>query len=444
MKSTVCLFAKAPRVGMAKTRLAPTLGLVGAAALAEAFLQDALTSWQASELLVAHTGTWKPELWAALARHRCTPQGPGDLGQRMQRVLQLALKSCDAAIAVGTDIPGLGEDDAASALRALHDHDAVLGPARDGGFYLLALKQCPDGLLEGLPWSSSETLDATRERLTSQGMSVALLPERFDVDAGADLRDLHGHLQCNPGAMLNTRRFLASDANQSVSVVMPVLNEAARLGDALCELRKIPGLSQVVVADGGSCDESVAIAARHSGVDVVQCAPGRAGQMNAGAKRAFGGTLLFLHADARLPSDACAQIRQTLAIPGACGGAFRLQTDYDVLGRHRPWVAPFLRLADMRSRYTSLPYGDQAPFVRAATFHALGGFRDLPLFEDLEFAQRLGQRGRWGKTKGAVRVSGRRFQERPFYYLGLMNTFPLLYRLGVSPQRLAAFYHQTR
>jgi GT2 family glycosyltransferase len=176
----------------------------------------------------------------------------------------------------------------------------------------------------------------------------------------------------------------------------------------------------------------------------VHCAPGRARQMNAGAKNAFGGILLFLHADARLPKGACAQIRQALANPGTCAGAFRLQTDYDALGRNRPWVAPFLRLADMRSRYTSLPYGDQAPFVRATTFHSLGGFRDLPLFEDLEFARRLARRGRWAKARGAVRVSGRRFQERPFYYLGLMNTFPLLYRLGVSPHRLAAFYHQTR
>jgi rSAM/selenodomain-associated transferase 2/rSAM/selenodomain-associated transferase 1 len=444
MKATVCLFAKSPLVGMAKTRLAPVLGLVGAAKFADALLQDALASWGESELLIAHTGMWKPEVWDALSDHSHMPQGPGDLGQRMERVLRAALTSSDVVMAVGTDIPGLGDADAELAIDALQTHDAVLGPSLDGGFYLLGLKAFPSGLLGGVPWSSSETLEATSERLKAAGMSVALLPERFDVDDARDLRLLHTYLSDRPGAMPHTRNFFDSEHNQSISVVMPVLNEDARLNNSIEALREIPGLAQVVVADGGSCDASLAVARSHPEVTVVQSAKGRGRQMNSGAQHSFGGILLFLHADARLPADATAQIRGVLSCSEVAGGAFRIRTEYDSLARKRSWTAPFLRLADMRSRYTNFPYGDQAPFVRASAFRALGGYRDIPLFEDLEFAQRLHQRGGWGKAPGTVRVSGRRFQERPFYYLGLMNAFPLLYRLGVSPDHLAAFYQQTR
>tara|TARA_R110002096_G_scaffold143328_3_gene299152 strand:- start:93 stop:1427 length:1335 start_codon:yes stop_codon:yes gene_type:complete len=444
MKATVCLFAKSPQIGLAKTRLAPVLGLSGAAGFAEALLQDALASWSDSALLIAHTGDWEPALWAALSQHPRMPQGNGDLGQRMERVLRAALDVSDVAMAVGTDIPGLGDNDAKLAVQALQTHDAVLGPSADGGFYLLALKSCPEGLLSGVPWSSSDTLDVTRERLRAAGMSVALLPERFDVDDASDLPLLRDELLANSHGMQHVRSFLDSERNQSITVVMPTLNEAARIEESLCALRTIPGFAQIVVADGGSIDETVPLARGQVGVEVVHSAKGRARQMNAGAEQAFGGVLLFLHADARLPVDASAQIRKVLSSSAVHGGAFRIHTEYDSLGRDRPWIRPFLPLADIRSRYTHLPYGDQAPFVRASTFRALGGYRDMPLFEDVDFATRLQRRSRWGRAPGRVRVSGRRFQARPLYYFGLMNTFPLLYRLGISPDRLSAFYEQTR
>ncbi len=444
MKTTVCLLAKAPQIGAAKTRLGPALGLLGTARFAEALLLDALSSWKNSELLIAHTGSWTPRLWEHVSIHAHMQQGEGNLGQRMERVVRAALRTSDAAIVVGTDIPGLGDDDARLAATALQTHDAVLGPSRDGGFYLMGLKRCPEGLLAGVSWSCAETFDETRRRLTCAGMSVALLPRRFDVDESEDLRHLQEFLDSNPTAMPCTRAFLGSNENQAISVIVPILNEAKRLENALLELREIPGIAQIIVSDGGSNDGSVSIARSQLGVDLVRSKPGRARQMNTGAKRALGGILLFLHADARLPKNASAQIRSALGVPGALGGAFRLRTDYDAFGRSRRWVAPFLRLADMRSRYTSLPYGDQAQFVRASTFRDLDGYREMPLFEDLDFAQRLLQRGKWARAHGPLRVSGRRFQERPLYYLGLMNTFPLLYRLGVSPQRLAAFYKHTR
>ena len=372
------------------------------------------------------------------------PQGPGDLGQRMERVLQRALLTANIAIAVGTDIPGVGDAAAALAQEQLRTHDAVLGPCRDGGFYLLALKRCPQGLLHDLPWSCATTLEATRARLQEAGMSVALLEERFDVDDAADLRPLSQHLAAHPLTMPQTRRFLASEHNRAISVVVPVLNEAARLPAQLNSLRQLRGLAQIIVADGGSTDGSVELAEACAGVDVVHSAAGRGRQMNAGAAVAFGGTLLFVHADVELPGDACEQIHHALEQEQACAGAFRLRTRYDSQGRHRPWVAAFLPLADLRSKYTRFPYGDQALFVRAKTFRELGGYPELPLFEDLALARALHALGPLQRAPGPVLVSGRRFQDRPLYYLALMNSFPLLYRLGVSAERLARFYRDTR
>ncbi len=442
MKTTICLFAKAPNPGQAKTRLAPVLGNEGAAHFARALLLDALDEWKTSELLIAHTGEMSASLWRRMKPFHQVSQGQGDLGARMERVLTHTLRTSDVAIAVGTDIPGLGEEQAALATAKLKTHDAVLGPSEDGGFYLLAVKRCPKGLLDDVPWSSTNTLAITRERLASAGMRVALLDTRYDVDKPADLRRLAAELAAEPEAMPHTRRFLASPENRAISVIVPILNEEARLASQLSHLRDIPGIAETIVVDGGSTDASLQIAASFDTVRVVPSGVGRALQMNTGAATAFGGTLLFLHADTKLPTDACEQVHD--ALQQAQAGAFRLRTQYDIGARHRPWVASFLPLADMRSRYTRFPYGDQALFVRTKLFRRVGGYPRLPLFEDLALSIALHKLAPLHKALGPVQVSARRFQERPFYYLALMNSFPLLYRLGVSPKRLASFYHHTR
>jgi hypothetical protein len=123
------------------------------------------------------------------------------------------------------------------------------------------------------------------------------------------------------------------------------------------------------------------------------------------------------------------------------GGAFLTHTVPDG-GRWE--LGRLLRLADGRSRYTPHPYGDQALFVRAERFRTVGGYPDIPLMEDLELSRRLARRGRLARCRAEVKVSGRRFQTRPVYYTTLVNVFPLLYRLGVSPTRLARLYHHTR
>jgi len=234
---------------------------------------------------------------------------------------------------------------------------------------------------------------------------------------------------------------VTADAGLRVSVVMPVLDEESSIARQMESILAVPGIHEVIVVDGGSRDRTLDLVRATPGVTVLIAPKGRARQMNAGAKAASGDVLLFLHADVRLPLDAMRWIAEALSDPEVIAGAFRTWTVSEGRGT---WLAPLLHLADFRSRYTSLPYGDQALFVRAEVFRQLGGFPEQPLMEDLELSRRLHRFGAVRIVPASVRVSGRRFLSKPVYYTLLVNIFPLLYRLGVPPRVLATFYGNTR
>jgi rSAM/selenodomain-associated transferase 1 len=189
--ATLCVFAKRPRAGETKTRLAAELGAAHAAELASCFLADTwalVSSLGWAEAVLATTD----EKWgtALVGAERVWLQGAGDLGQRMERVLRRALARGGAAIALGADSPGLPAQLLEEARRALAEYDAAIGPCHDGGFYLLALNRCPEGLLGELPWSAPNTFERTVDRLKRARLSVATISPWFDVDVPADLRRL--------------------------------------------------------------------------------------------------------------------------------------------------------------------------------------------------------------------------------------------------------------
>jgi rSAM/selenodomain-associated transferase 2 len=226
-----------------------------------------------------------------------------------------------------------------------------------------------------------------------------------------------------------------------ISVVIPVLDEEARIEGCLRRVRSLDGVVEVLVVDGGSIDETVERARRIAGVEVLHAPRGRGVQMNEGARRARGDVLWFLHADVCLPPDAAEWVERALADAGTVAGAFRTWT-IDETGRS--WIAPLLHLADLRSRYSGLPYGDQAMFIRAEVFRELDGFADLALMEDLELGRRVRRRGEIRIVPACVTVSGRRFLARPVYYFLLVNSMPFLYGCGISPRVLARLYGDVR
>lgn len=221
---------------------------------------------------------------------------------------------------------------------------------------------------------------------------------------------------------------------ETISIIIPVLNEAHQLLKILHPLIVLPGLEMIIV-DGGSQDQTVAIA-KTAGVKIIQSPIGRAHQMNAGAAVATGDILLFLHADTRLPTGFDLTIRDTLSQPLAIAGAFRLQIDrLDWKLRVIEWGV------NARSRYLQMPYGDQAIFLKTTTFQALGGFPSLPIMEDFELVRQLKRQGRIAIAPTAVITSGRRWQKLGAVRTTLINQCVILaYLLGVWPDRIAQWY----
>lgn len=219
----------------------------------------------------------------------------------------------------------------------------------------------------------------------------------------------------------------------TISIIIPTLNEAKTLAATLAGLGRA-GV-EVIVADGGSLDDTLDIALAN-GARVVSSQTGRAYQMNAGSRLARGEILLFLHADTKLPADFDQQVRATLAQPGTSAGAFRLAVDQP--GRRFGLIVAG---ANLRSGWLQLPYGDQALFLAAELFHKLGGYAELPFLEDVELVRRLRRQGNILLTAGAAVTSARRWQRLGVWQTTLRNQAILLaYFLGASPRRLQPWY----
>ena len=201
----VCVFAKAARPGAVKTRLAPALGDEGAARLAKAFREDTLAGLRRSAGVRPILAATERETEEGV---ETWPQGSGDLGARLSRILRRALASSPAAVAIGSDTPGLPPRLLERAREALLTSDAVLGPCEDGGFYLIGVRKLPRGLLSGLPWSTGETFEKTLARLRERGMATVVLPPWFDVDRPEDLERLRGLLSRRVISAPATARFL--------------------------------------------------------------------------------------------------------------------------------------------------------------------------------------------------------------------------------------------
>ena len=218
-----------------------------------------------------------------------------------------------------------------------------------------------------------------------------------------------------------------------------MLNEGPAIGTTLAAIRAGAPDAEIIVVDGGSSDDGI-VAARAASDHLLQAPRGRARQMNAGAAVASCPVLAFVHADTMVPRSFQSDILGALANPAVVGGRFDVQLD-------DPSLACRLigDLISIRSRISRTATGDQAIFVRREVFAQLGGFTDIELCEDLDFACRLKRAGRVACLRSRVLTSARRWRKD-----GLIRTvlrmwmIRLLYLLGVSPSRLKRMYADTR
>ena len=221
-----------------------------------------------------------------------------------------------------------------------------------------------------------------------------------------------------------------------LSIILPVLDEGNRIAEALDRLTDLRALGvEVIVVDGGSRDATVQ-RARMRADHVVSASRGRGSQMNAGAAKASGDVLLFLHADTRLPDDADHLVLDRLARSERAWGRF----DVRIEGTH-PLLSMIAATMNIRSRITGIATGDQAIFARRNAFDAVGGFPTIPLMEDIALSKRLKRISRPLCLRECVITSGRRWEAN-----GVLPTVLLMWRLrlafffGADPKQLARRY----
>ncbi len=223
-----------------------------------------------------------------------------------------------------------------------------------------------------------------------------------------------------------------------ISVIVPTLNEEDFIEGALRQLEpEALADLEIIVADGGSKDRTAAMA-RGLGAVVLVCPPGRGAQMDRAAEAALGDVLLFLHADTKLPDGWRKAIEKTLEDGDIVAGAFTFAIDSTGL-----WFRVVEFVARRRARYLGLIFGDQAIFTRKDVFVSIGGFRGLPLMEDVDCVKRLRRAGTVAILNESVSTSSRRWSSGGRLKNTLKNWFfLLLYRAGVSPSRLYEWYYR--
>ncbi len=222
-----------------------------------------------------------------------------------------------------------------------------------------------------------------------------------------------------------------------ISVIIPTVNEERNIGVCIREVLAEGVDCEIIVADGGSTDCTVEKAKEFHGVKVVSSDRGRGLQMNRGVLSASGNVLLFLHADTRLEEGWSRDVNGALRDDAFAGGAFSL--GIDGAGRHFRLIELWVK---MRCSLFSLPYGDQGIFVRRDIFDKLGGYRDIPLMEDVDLVRRIKRTGHMTVLTRKAVTSARRWAGGGWIRVSLLNQLIMvLFRLGVDPGRLAKMYY---
>jgi rSAM/selenodomain-associated transferase 2/rSAM/selenodomain-associated transferase 1 len=433
------VFTRFPEPGKTKTRLIPVLGAKGAARLQRQMTEHIIaTAAKLSKrpgltIEVHHEGgnTDLMEEWLG-SQFAYRPQGAGNIGWRMRKAFEDAFQDEIAtAVIVGSDIPEISTHIIQQAFEGLQKNDLVLGPARDGGYYLIGMKNTIPAetykrLFDDINWGSGNVLSQTLQTAKESELRFILLEPLGDVDSPVDL-----HI------WREVKKTVAKPSSaQKISIIIPALNEEASITRTLSRLERVDNL-EVIVVDGGSIDKTAELA-RIRGAKVIQSNPGKAIQMNTGAAAATGDILVFLHADTLLPEGFSHQIVATLNQRGVVAGAFRLSIDSPAAG-----IRIIECMANLRSRFLRLPYGDQALFMKKSLFDKIDGFPLMQIMEDFILVRRLRHKGKIVIAPKAVVTSPRRWLHLGIIKTWLINQLIIMaYYLGLPPERLNRLYRR--
>lgn len=430
----ILIFTRYPVPGQAKTRLIPALGEKGAARLHKLMTEKTVkTARQAKAVFskatititICCTGSGLKNFRAWLGTDlNYRVQSSGDIGRRMNAGLEQAFDDgAGQALVLGSDLPHLTPNILCRAFKRLKKHDLVIGPADDGGYYLIGMKQPFPGLFRDVEWGTKRVLDRTRQLISDLGLNVAELPYLSDMDRPEDLEKIR-----------QDSSYSDIFFKEKLSIIIPALNEESCIERTINHAQCGENV-QIIVVDGGSTDATRKVA-ENAGAVVLTTSGGRAAQLNAGAEAATGRLLLFLHADTLLPAGYDDMIRNTLNDPATVAGAFAFRTYGRVRGMQLvEWMT------NARSRIFQMPYGDQGLFLEKRVFNELGGFASMPIMEDFELVRRLRRRGRVATLDSPVLTSARRWQRLGIFRTTLVNQLMIIgFYTGVPMKRLKNFY----
>lgn len=420
------VFGRYPRVGEVKTRLIPALGPAGAAVLQKRLTEKTMATarktavQRMARLVFCHEGGSEQQIrkWLGSKGLCLAAQAGGNLGRRLQLSMKSAFdEGACKVVLIGTDIPGITTTILNAAFDALNNHDLVLGPSTDGGYWLVGLSK-PENIFTGIAWSTADVTSQTLALARKNKLTPHLLDPLADLDTPEDLAWGMDHRHT---------------AAPYLSIIIPTMNAEKRIARTIAAAATPD--TEIIVSDGGSKDRTVEIAQSHA-VRVVAGQRGCAGQLNRGASAAGGEVVLFLKAGTLLPEKYVGHLFETLMDRRTALGAFRFGT------RSRtPTMRWLAFVANLRASWLHLPYGDQGLFLKKDDFKSVGGFPETTIAEDLFFVRKMARRGRIALAAAAAIPSGRRWEQRGLMRTTLIDTIIAVGCLaGVSPSRMALWY----
>lgn len=426
------IFMRYPQPGRVKTRLAREIGAERAAVLYTRTLRRTLGI--ASDL--------KHEDRSLRIIIFCTPGDPLErlekefggpwtfypqegehLGVRMENAFETAFSmGAGKAVLIGSDIVDIRADDLVDSFKKTQGQTAVLGPARDGGFYLIGLARSCGAPFRFSEWGTADVFSRAEGALANSGMRVATVARRSDLDRPEDI------------PLTDSDPLLG----KSLSVIIPTLHQPEKLSPLIefLQNRLWPG-DEIVVTRGMRSGE-IGVISRQDGFVAGNCPTGRGIQQNFGAMLARGDILFFLHDDTIPPADFPYLIRKACCRPDMALGFFRL-----AFCPTSPALNLIARWANVRSRIFKLPYGDQGLFCRKDVFEKAGGFHHRFLFEDVDLVRHCRKLGSQAILPHPVYSSPERYLRKGTLAASFQNHFlTILHLFGVDEAKLYSMYYR--
>ncbi len=437
MKSShnaLLIFLRYPEPGMVKRRLAETVGPQRAAEAYEKLIRRTLgvaCDFKRRMPEVRITLYYTPVDSAEALRNKfrgpwefCPQQGE-HLGARMENALRAAFATgAHKVVLIGTDLANIEATDIEWAFGNTVEKVAVLGPASDGGFYMIGTDRPVDAPFRFTTWGTGEIFSRTARALRATGFRIRQAAQRNDVDRKPDLDRLDRDLVFSC----------------SISVIIPTLTEAQKLSPLLTYLQNSiwPG-DEIIVVQGGSFPKA-AVRRISPSLTFAYTRKGRGIQQNIGAMLAGGQILFFLHDDTVPPPEFPYLIRQACLDDLAALGCFKLR--FLPSNRALELIAAW---ANLRTALFKLPYGDQGLFCKKEVFEKAGGFGRSYLLEDVNLVRKLRKMGRRAVSilPAPVYSSADRYLRKGILKASLANhrTF-LLAALGRDERTLyRSYYH---